>query len=168
MAGAHNELTGEFGNGINFLTGVKDTHPNIAKQYKAAGQDWVIFGDENYGEGSSREHAAMEPRHKRLPCCGRSQLRPHPRDQLEEAGRSAPSFSLTHADYDKVKGDDVVAIEGIARIADGGSPTVVLTHADGSVDRIETTNTLSMDQFVWFKSGSALNKIRADFAAAAK
>lgn len=167
MAGAHNELTGEFGNGINFLTGEKDTHPNIAKQYKAAGQDWVIFGDENYGEGSSREHAAMEPRHNGCRAVVvRSFARIH-ETNLKKQG-VLPLFFKDLGDYDKVKGDDVVAIEGIARIADGGSPTVVLTHADGSVDRIETTNTLSMDQFVWFKSGSALNKIRADFAAAAK
>lgn len=164
MAGANNGFTGEFGNGVNFLTGEKDTHPNIAKQYKAAGQDWVIFGDENYGEGSSREHAAMEPRHNGCRAViVRSFARIH-ETNLKKQG-VLPLFFKDPADYDKVKGDDVVAIEGIARIAEGGSPTVVLTHADGSVDRIETTNTLSVDQFEWFKAGSALNKIRAEFDA---
>ncbi|MCP4808327.1 MAG: aconitate hydratase [Proteobacteria bacterium] len=159
MAGADNELTGEFGNGINFLTGEKDTHPNLAKQYKAAGQDWVIFGDENYGEGSSREHAAMEPRH--MGCKAvivRSFARIHETNLKKQA--VLPLFFADPADYDKVVGDDVVAIEGIARIADGGSPTVVLTHADGSTDRIETTNTLTREQFAWYEAGSALNKIR--------
>ena len=159
MAGADNEFTNEFGNGINFLTGEKDTHPNVARQYKAAGQDWVIFGDENYGEGSSREHAAMEPRH--MGCKAvivRSFARIH-ETNLKKQG-VLPLFFKDPADYDKVKGDDVVAIEGIARIADGGSPTVVLTHADGSTDRIETTNTLSREQFAWYEAGSALNKIR--------
>ncbi|MCB9791442.1 MAG: aconitate hydratase [Alphaproteobacteria bacterium] len=161
MAGANNDFTGEFGNGINFLTGEKDTHPNVARQYRAAGQDWVIFGDENYGEGSSREHAAMEPRH--MGCRAvivRSFARIH-ETNLKKQGVLPLTFA-DPADYDKVKGDDLVAIEGIARIADGGSPTVVLTHADGSVDRIETKNTLTREQFAWFEAGSALNKIRAE------
>ena len=68
------------------------------------------------------------------------------------------------ADYDLVRGDDLVAVEGVARIADGGSPTLVLTHADGTTDRIETQNTLSSDQYAWFVAGSALNKIRAELA----
>ena len=65
------------------------------------------------------------------------------------------------ADYDKVQGDDMVAIESIDAAATGGSPVIVLTHTDGSTDRIETNNTLSSEQFDWFRSGSALNRIRA-------
>jgi aconitate hydratase len=159
MAGANNEFTGEFGIGRNFLTGENDTHPNVAKQYKAAGQDWVIFGDENYGEGSSREHAAMEPRH--MGCKAvvvRGFARIH-ETNLKKQGVLPLTFA-NPADYDLVRGDDVVAIENIASIGEGGSPTVVLTHADGSVDRIETNNTLSQDQYQWFVAGSALNKIR--------
>jgi len=166
MAGANNAFTGEFGNGINFLTGDKDTHPNVARQYRAAGQDWVIFGDENYGEGSSREHAAMEPRH--MGCRAvivRSFARIH-ETNLKKQG-VLPLFFADPADYDKVKGDDVVDIVNIGSVLEGGSPTVVLHHADGSVDRIETTNTLSADQFQWFVAGSALNQIRAEATAGA-
>ena len=159
MAGAHNDLTEEFGTGVNFLTGEQDTHPNLARQYKAAGQEWVIFGDENYGEGSSREHAAMEPRHMGgRAVIVRSFARIH-ETNLKKQGVLPLTFA-NPADYDRVRGDDVVAIEGIARIGQGGSPTVVLTHADGSTDRIETKNTMSLDQYGWFLAGSALNKIR--------
>ncbi len=159
MAGAHNDFTEEFGTGVNFLTGEQDTHPNLARQYKAAGQEWVIFGDENYGEGSSREHAAMEPRHMGgRAVIVRSFARIH-ETNLKKQGVLPLTFA-DPADYDRVAGDDVVAIEGIARIGQGGSPTVVLTHSDGSTDRIETKNTMSLDQYGWFLAGSALNKIR--------
>ncbi|MDG1479997.1 MAG: aconitate hydratase [Myxococcota bacterium] len=165
MAGANNAFTGEFGNGINFLTGLKDTHPNIAKSYGESSQDWVIFGDENYGEGSSREHAAMEPRHRGCRAViVRSFARIH-ETNLKKQGVLPLTFA-NPADYDKVCGDDMVAIENIAAMAAGGSPTLVLTHSDGSVDRIETNNTVSTEQFEWFRSGSALNKIRADIASA--
>ncbi len=160
MLGAHNALTGEFGVGRNFLTGEDVSHPELARQYKAAGQDWVIFGDENYGEGSSREHAAMEPRH--MGCKAvivRSFARIH-ETNLKKQGVLPLTFA-DPADYDRVRGDDLVAIVDIASIADGGSPAVVLTHADGSTERIETRNTLSREQFEWFVAGSALNKIRA-------
>ncbi len=159
MAGANNALTGKFGVGMDFISGEEATHPDIARHYRVAGQDWVIFGDENYGEGSSREHAAMEPRH--MGCKAvivRSFARIH-ETNLKKQG-VLPLFFADPADYDKVRGDDMVAIEDIAAIGSGGSPTVVLTHADSTTDRIETTNTLSAEQFGWFKAGSALNKIR--------
>ena len=76
-----------------------------------------------------------------------------------------PLFFKDPADYEKVKGDDAVDIVNIGAVADGGSPTVVLHHADGSTDRIETTNTLSPEQFAWFQAGSALNKIRSEIEA---
>ena len=159
MLGANNAFTGEFGQGINFLTGELHSHPDVARQYKAAGQDWVIFGDENYGEGSSREHAAMEPRHQGCKAViVRSFARIH-ETNLKKQGVLPLTFA-NPADYDLVKGDDVVAIENIASMADGGSPTVVLTHSDGSTHRLETKNTLSREQFAWYEAGSALNKIR--------
>ncbi len=160
MAGAENAWTGEFGTGTNFLTGENATHPDLAKQYKAAGQAWVIFGDENYGEGSSREHAAMEPRH--MGCRAvivRSFARIH-ETNLKKQGVLPLTFA-DPADYDKVRGDDVVDVVGIARIANGGSPTVVLHHSDGTEDAIETRNTCSREQFAWYEAGSALNAIRA-------
>ncbi len=161
MLGANNAYTGEFGVGENFLTGDKGSHPDIAKAYRAAGQDWVIFGDENYGEGSSREHAAMEPRHMGgRAVIVRSFARIH-ETNLKKQGVLPLTFA-DPADYDKVRGDDVVDVVNIAAIGEGGSPTVVLHHSDGSTDRIETRNTLSAEQFEWFKAGSALNKIRAE------
>ncbi len=164
MAGAHNALTGEFGIGRDFLSGENAPHPDIAKSYRAAGQDWVIFGDENYGEGSSREHAAMEPRHNGCRAViVRSFARIH-ETNLKKQGVLPLTFA-DPADYDKVQGDDMVNVVNIAAIADGGSPTIVLTHADGSTDRLETCNTLSREQFAWFEAGSALNKIRAEAVA---
>jgi aconitate hydratase len=161
MAGAHNELTGEFGIGRDFLSGDNASHPDIAKSYRAAGQDWVIFGDDNYGEGSSREHAAMEPRHNGCRAViVRSFARIH-ETNLKKQGVLPLTFA-DPADYDRVKGDDMVAVENVGAIAAGGSPTIVLTHADGSTDRIETANTLSREQFAWFEAGSALNKIRSE------
>ncbi len=164
MLGAHNALTGEFGVGMDFVSGEKAPHPDIARHYKAVGQPWVIVGDENYGEGSSREHAAMEPRH--MGCravIARSFARIH-ETNLKKQGVLPLTFA-DPADYDRVRGDDVVDIVDIASIERGGSPTLVLHHADGTEERIATRNSLSREQFEWFKAGSALNKIRADQAA---
>ena len=163
MLGALNDETGENGVGVNHLTGERASHPDLAKQYKAAGQGWVIIGDENYGEGSSREHAAMEPRHMGgRALIVRSFARIH-ETNLKKQGILALTFA-NPADYDRVKGDDVLSIEGVASIPEGGSPTLVLTHKDGSVERIATKNSYSPEQFEWFKAGSAINKIRADLA----
>ena len=160
MAGALNDLTGKHGIGHDFVSGEQGTHPDIAKHYRAVGQDWVIFGDENYGEGSSREHAAMEPRH--MGCRAvivRSFARIH-ETNLKKQGVLPLTFA-NPADYDKVRGDDMVSVSNIGAIADRGSPTVTLHHADGTTTVIKTKNTLSLDQFDWFKAGSALNKIRS-------
>jgi aconitate hydratase len=159
MAGALNDFTGEHGTGHDFVSGDRGTHPDIARHYRAVGQDWVIFGDENYGEGSSREHAAMEPRH--MGCRAvivRSFARIH-ETNLKKQGVLPLTFA-NPADYDLVKGDDMVTVSGIDAVNTGGSPTVTLHHADGTTDVIATNNTLSLDQFDWFKEGSALNKIR--------
>jgi aconitate hydratase len=161
MLGAQNALTGDFGQGVDFVSGQKASHPDIARSYRAAGQDWVIFGDENYGEGSSREHAAMEPRHMGgRAVIVRSFARIH-ETNLKKQGMLPLTFA-DPADYDKVRGDDVVDIVGIDAIATGGSPELVLHHADGTVDRLATRNTFSPEQFAWFRAGSAINKIRAE------
>ena len=161
MLGANNEFTGEFGVGRDFVSGENGSHPDIAKHYRAVGQDWVIFGDGNYGEGSSREHAAMEPRH--MGCRAvivRSFARIH-ETNLKKQGVLPLTFA-DPADYDKVRGDDMVSVVNVDAISTGGSPDVILHHADGSEDRIATQNTFSLDQFSWFKAGSALNQIRAN------
>ena len=163
MLGAHNDLTGEFGIGQDFVSGERGSHPDIARHYRAVGQDWVIFGDDNYGEGSSREHAAMEPRHMGgRAVIVRSFARIH-ETNLKKQGVLPLTFA-DPADYDKVRGDDTVEIVNVASIGDGGSPDVVLNHADGTTDRIATANTITTDQFVWFVKGSALNHIRGEQA----
>jgi aconitate hydratase len=163
---ANNAFTGEMGKGLDVLSGEAGVaYPDLAKRYRAAGQAWVVIGDENYGEGSSREHAAMEPR---LMGCravvARSFARIH-ETNLKKQGILPLTFA-DPADYAKVRADDRVAIEGIAKIPQGVAPTLVLTHADGTVDRVATKTTISPDQFRWFVAGSALNLIRETHAAA--
>jgi aconitate hydratase len=157
---AVNAFTDEVGKARDVLAGEDHVpYPDLARRYKAAGQGWVAIGDENYGEGSSREHAAMEPRH--MGCravIARSFARIH-ETNLKKQGVLPLTFA-DPADYTKVQAEDRVGIEGIAGIREGKSPTLVLTHADGSVERIATRCTSSPEQFAWFEAGSALNLIR--------
>lgn len=159
---AINAFDGATGKARDILAGEDGVnYPDLAKRYKAAGQQWVAIGDENYGEGSSREHAAMEPRY--MGCravIARSFARIH-ETNLKKQGVLPLTFADA-ADYDKVQLNDRIAIEGVAEIPNGKAPTLVLTHADGSVDRIATKTTISPDQFKWFVAGSALNQIRAN------
>jgi aconitate hydratase len=156
-----NAFTGEQGRGKDQLSGETGVpYPDLAKRYRAAGQGWVAIGDDNYGEGSSREHAAMEPR---LMGCraviARSFARIH-ETNLKKQGLLPLTFA-DPADYDRVREDDRVAIEGVAGIPKGVAPTLVLHHADGTVERVATKCTASPDQFGWFEAGSALNLIRS-------
>jgi aconitate hydratase len=157
---AVNAFTGEVGRARDVLVGEDGVpYPDLARRYRRAGQDWVAIGDENYGEGSSREHAAMEPRH--MGCravVARSFARIH-ETNLKKQGLLPLTFA-DPTDYERILAEDLVAIEGIAGIRAGRPPTLVLTHADGSVERIETRCTVSPDQFSWFEAGSALNLIR--------
>ena len=162
--GAINAFTEEAGKGKDQLDGATKSFPDVARSYKAAGRGWVVFGDENYGEGSSREHAAMEPRH--LGCTAvvvRSFARIH-ETNLKKQGVLPLTF-VNPADYDKVQEDDRVAITGVTSIAPDANLTVTLTHSDGSTDSFEVAHTLNEDQIAWFHAGSALNKIRADLGA---
>jgi aconitate hydratase len=135
----------------------------IARHYKAEGLRWVIVGDENYGEGSSREHAAMSPR---LLGAGavlaRSFARIH-ETNLKKQGVLALTFE-SPADYEKVQQDDRVSVTGLAGLAPGEPLEVVLHHADGSEDRFAALHTLNDEQIAWFKAGSALNLLRAESA----
>lgn len=156
-----NSAFGGMGKGKDQLTG--DTgiaFPDLAKRYKAAGQGWVVIGDENYGEGSSREHAAMEPRYQGARAIiARSFARIH-ETNLKKQGMLPLTFA-NPADYDRVREDDRIAIRGVAGIPDGKSPTLELTHSDGTVESVPLKTTISRDQFRWFKAGSALNQIRS-------
>jgi aconitate hydratase len=156
----NNAFTGEMGRGKDLLSGETSVpYPDLAKRYKMAGQGWIAVGDENYGEGSSREHAAMEPRY--MGCravVARSFARIH-ETNLKKQGVLPLTFA-NPADYEKVREDDRVRIEGVAAIPSGQQPVLVLTHADGTVDRVDVKTTMSPDQFRWFAAGSALNQIR--------
>jgi aconitate hydratase len=160
LIGAVNAF-GEATNAVkNQLTGETGEVPAVARAYKAAGLRWVVVGDENYGEGSSREHAAMEPRH--LGCAAvivRSFARIH-ETNLKKQG-ILPLVFVDPADYDKVREDDRFAIRGLKDLAPGEPLTVELTHADGSVDSFPVGHTMTDDQIDWFRAGSALNEIKA-------
>ncbi len=157
--GAVNAFRDEVGRGKNQLDGSIDAFSKVARAYKAAGKGWIAVGDENYGEGSSREHAAMEPRHLGAKAVlVRSFARIH-ETNLKKQGVLPLTF-VDPADYDKVQEDDRVSILGLRELAPGSEVTVVLKHADGSEDRFPARHSLTAEQIEWFKAGSALNLIR--------
>ena len=134
------------------------TPAEVGRDYKAKGQGWIIVGDENYGEGSSREHAAMEPRH--LGCKAvlvRSFARIH-ETNLKKQGVLPLTF-VDPADYDRFREDDRIAIKGLADLAPGSRHEMVLTHADGTTESFLTQHSMPANQIGWFQAGSALNLI---------
>ncbi len=155
--GAENAFTGESGKTLNQLTGERgQSVPAVARAYQAAGLGWVVVGDENYGEGSSREHAAMEPRHLGgRAVLARSFARIH-ESNLKKQGILPFTFA-TPADHEKVRETDRVSILGLDRLAPGQDVTAVLHHADGTDERISLRHTLNAEQIGWFRAGSALN-----------
>lgn len=145
----------------NELTGAYGPVPATARAYKAAGVGSVVIGDENYGEGSSREHAAMEPRHLGVRAIVvRSFARIH-ETNLKKQGMLALTFA-NKEDYDKVQEDDSIDIIGLNSFAPGKPLTMVLHHKDGSKDEISLNHTYNQQQIGWFKAGGALNVIRAE------
>jgi len=146
-----NELTGEYG-----------PVPAVQRAYKAKGIGSVVVGDENYGEGSSREHAAMEPRHLGVRAIVvRSFARIH-ETNLKKQGMLALTFA-NKEDYDKVQEDDSIDIVGLGSFEPGKPLTMVLNHKDGSKDQVTLNHTYNKQQIEWFKAGGALNVIRAQF-----
>jgi aconitate hydratase len=147
-----NQLTGEYG-----------PVPATQRAYKAKGIGSIVVGDENYGEGSSREHAAMEPRHLGVRAIlVKSFARIH-ETNLKKQGMLALTFADKN-DYDKIQEDDTIDIEGLTSFAPGQPLTVVLHHADGTVDKITVNHTYNQQQIEWFKAGGALNIIRKQVA----
>lgn len=150
-----NQLTGEYG-----------AVPATARAYKAAGIGSIVVGDENYGEGSSREHAAMEPRHLGVRAIlVKSFARIH-ETNLKKQGMLGLTFN-DKDDYEKIQEDDSIDIVGLTDFTPGKNLTVVLNHKDGSKDEIVVNHTYNEQQIEWFKAGGALNVIRSQFAAAA-
>jgi aconitate hydratase len=153
------DFTGKAGEGLNQLTGAREPFPKIARHYRAAGLRWVVVGDENYGEGSSREHAAMEPRHLGAAAViARSFARIH-ETNLKKQGLLPLTF-LDPADYDKVRERDRISITGLGDLAPGRPVFVTLHHAEGGEDGVRAGHTLNDEQIRWFRAGSALNLLR--------
>jgi len=160
LLGADNAfIPGEIGKGINQLTGEKKEFAQVAREYQKSGKAWMIIGDENYGEGSSREHAAMSPRF--LGCTAvitKSFARIH-ETNLKKQGVLALTF-VDIKDYEKIQEKDLLSIRGLQDLAPGKNLTLEAKHADGTVDRIPVKHTYNSEQLKWFKAGSALNLIR--------
>jgi len=148
----------------NQLTGDYGTVPNTQRAYKAAGVGTIVVGDENYGEGSSREHAAMEPRHLGVRAVlVKSFARIH-ETNLKKQGMLGLTFA-NKEDYDKILEEDTIDIIGLLTFAPNKPLQLVLHHADGTTDTIDVNHTYNEQQIEWFKAGGALNIIRREFAA---
>ena len=161
LIGAVNAFNQKTDSVKNQLTGEYDSVPQVARAYKAEGIGSVVIGDENYGEGSSREHAAMEPRHLGVRAViVKSFARIH-ETNLKKQGMLGLTFA-DKSDYDKVQEDDVIDIKGLQSFAPGVPLTVVLNHKDGSTDEFKVNHTFNAGQIEWFKAGSALNLIKEE------
>jgi aconitate hydratase len=165
LIGAVNYFNNQTDSVKNQLTGEYGPVPATQRKYKAAGIGSVVIGDENYGEGSSREHAAMEPRHLGVRVIVvKSFARIH-ETNLKKQGMLGLTFA-NKDDYEKIQEDDVIDITGLTDFAPGKSLAMVLHHVDGTVDKIKLNHTYNEQQIEWFKAGSALNLIRKQFAKA--
>jgi aconitate hydratase len=158
--GANNSFADEPGYGIDVETGEAKQLPKLAREYKERGIRWVAVADENYGEGSSREHAAMEPRYMAgMAVIARSFAR-IAETNLKKQGMLPLRFA-DPADYEKIRVDDRLSLTGLAEIAPGQPITAVLHHADGTEESFALEHSLNEEQVEWFKAGSALNVLRA-------
>jgi len=163
LIGAVNYFNDKTDSVKNQLSGEYGAVPATQRAYKAAGIGSIVVGDENYGEGSSREHAAMEPRHLGVRAIlVKSFARIH-ETNLKKQGMLALTFA-NKEDYDKILEDDVIDIKGLAQFAPGKPLSIALHHADGTSDEFEVNHTYNDQQIEWFKAGGALNIIRRKFA----
>ncbi len=161
--GAVNAYTGKAGEGMDLLSGEHGvSFPKIARHYKAEGLRWVVMGDENYGEGSSREHAAMCPRHLGAAAVVvRSFARIH-ESNLKKQG-VLPLVFEDATDYDRVRETDRVSLD-LSQLEPDASLGMTLHHADGSQESLRVLHSLNDEQIEWFKAGSALNLLREQTA----
>ena len=159
FSGVRNAYSSEAGRGRNLLSGEEGVNLSaIARSYKAQGRDWIVVGEDNYGEGSSREHAAMEPRY--LGCRAivvKSFARIH-ETNLKKQGLLPLTFA-DPMDYDKVGADDRISLTGLTELAPGSSVRMELHHGDRSQEEVILRHTLNAAQINWFRAGSALNVI---------
>jgi len=165
LSGAINAWTGETGRALDVATGARGSIADIARGYRARGVRWVIVGDGNYGEGSSREHAALSPRLLGgAAVIARSFARIH-ESNLKKQGLLALTFA-DPADYDRIGERDRISLIGLAELAPGAPVTARLRHPDGGVETIQLRHSYSAAQLAWFRAGSALNAARAAALAA--
>lgn len=160
--GAVNAFTGDAGRTKNIFTDEYKATSEVAREYKKNGIGWVVIGDENYGEGSSREHAAMEPRY--LGCKAiitKSFARIH-ETNLKKQGILALTFADPN-DYEKIREDDKVSIVGLSDFKPEKPIKMVIHHSDGTTDEIWLNHSYNEHQIEWFKSGSALNLVAQQF-----
>lgn len=156
MFQVRNQVTNEFG-------GV----PETARFYKAQGINWVVVGDENYGEGSSREHAALEPRHLGgRAIIVKSFARIH-ETNLKKQGMLPLTFADT-ADYERIQPSDRLSLLGLNELTPGKPVDCVITHADGSSESFQLNHSMNEQQIQWFQAGSALNRMKQVAAAASQ
>ncbi|MFT5822942.1 MAG: aconitate hydratase [Crocinitomix sp.] len=161
LIGAINAFGGEANTVKNQLSGEFGAVPDTARAYKAAGIASVVVGDHNYGEGSSREHAAMEPRHLGvMAVIVKSFARIH-ETNLKKQGMLGLTFAI-EADYDKIQEDDTFNFADLASFAPDKQLTLEVTHADGTADTIMLNHTYNDSQIDWFRAGSALNFLKKD------
>ena len=159
LTGAVNFFNGETNAVKNQLTGKYGPIPEVQRNYKKNGIPTIVVGEENYGEGSSREHAAMEPRHLGVRAVlVKSFARIH-ETNLKKQGMLALTF-VNKLDYDKILEDDTFAFMDLAEFQTGKIVKIKITHYDGSVDIVECNHTYNETQIAWFRAGSALNLIR--------
>lgn len=158
LIGAVNAFNEKTNSVLNPQTGEFEAVPALARKFKGQGLGSIVVAEENYGEGSSREHAAMEPRHLNVKAIlVKSFARIH-ETNLKKQGMLALTF-VDKADYDKVRENDTISIIGLTQFTPGKNLTLVLTHADGTTDSFEVAHSYNDQQIGWFKAGSALNSM---------
>jgi aconitate hydratase A / 2-methylisocitrate dehydratase len=162
FSGATNAFTGETGKGRDVVSGEASLpFSAIARHYKALGTPWLVIGDKNYGEGSSREHSALSPRWLGgVAVIARSFARIH-ETNLKKQGLLALTFA-SYDDYDRIREDDRLSLVGLAQLAPGEPVECRIAHADGSVETISLLHSYTKEQLGWFRAGSALNLVRAE------
>jgi aconitate hydratase len=161
LTGAVNAFNDKTDSVKNQLTGEYGSVPAVQREYKAKGIKTIVVGDHNYGEGSSREHAAMQPRHLGMAIVlVKSFARIH-ETNLKKQGMLGLTFS-NEADYDLIQEDDTFETLDLNEFAEDKPIHIKVTHADGSTDTIKCNHTYNEGQIAWFRAGSALNKIKED------
>lgn len=159
MIGAVNYFNDQTNSILNQLTGSYDNVPHVAREYRDSGTGSIVVGEENFGEGSSREHAAMEPRFLGVKAVlVKSFARIH-ETNLKKQGVLTLTFQ-DKDDYNKIKEDDKIDITGLAFFAPGKQLMVSLSHSDGTKEKFQANHSYNESQIEWFKAGSALNIIR--------